>query len=84
MEGGHVELVVTDDGPGIPDELVLTVFQPFVRGRAVDGNGRRGTGLGLSLASAIAVASGGTLTYATVLPHGARFVLRLPIALVPV
>jgi diguanylate cyclase (GGDEF)-like protein len=80
MEGGHVELVLTDDGPGIPDDLVLTIFQPFVRGNRVDAEGRRGSGLGLSLASAIAAASGGTLTYASVLPHGARFVLRLPIA----
>lgn len=50
-------LTVEDHGPGVDPALVATLFEPFVSGRP------QGTGLGLHLAQAIAVAHGGRLRY---------------------
>lgn len=78
-----VEVVVQDDGPGVPPQLRDSLFEPFVSGKDVG----EGTGLGLSvcrnLVDAIATATGSPHV-AIELDHtftaGARFVLRLPIA----
>jgi signal transduction histidine kinase len=75
VDDGQVEIAVTDDGPGIPEEQVGDVFQPFARG----GGGSIGTGLGLAIARALAEAHGGTLEYRPPQngsPHA--FVLSLP------
>jgi two-component system, OmpR family, sensor histidine kinase MtrB len=68
------ELVVDveDDGPGVPPGLGDRIFDPLVRGRA------GGTGLGLSLASRIVRAHGGSLSLETHAPAGARFRVVLP------
>ncbi len=68
-------LWVHDDGPGVPPSERDRIFERFARG---DGGGsRRGSGLGLSIVSAIATAHGGSVNLdATAL--GARFVLELP------
>ncbi|HYV67726.1 MAG TPA: HAMP domain-containing sensor histidine kinase [Myxococcales bacterium] len=52
---GVVELVVEDNGPGIPEEVRSRLFMPFA-------SGRESTGLGLAIARALARASGGELT----------------------
>lgn len=74
---GVADLVVTDDGPGVPDDLRARVFDRFVTGSAVRREGE-GTGLGLAIARAVAVAHGGVLTLDDA-PGGAAFRLRLPI-----
>jgi signal transduction histidine kinase len=58
LEGATVVLDVTDSGAGIADEARPRVFDRFYRASS---NGRRGSGLGLSIAFAAAVASGATL-----------------------
>ncbi len=63
-------LAVEDHGPGVAPALIPELFAPFVSQRA------GGTGLGLSLARAIAEAHGAKLSYEAVTPHGSRFVLR--------
>jgi signal transduction histidine kinase len=77
LSGSHAELVVQDDGPGIPLHMRDEIFERFARideGRSRD---RGGTGLGLAITSDIVQAHGGTITVedATV---GARLVVRLP------
>jgi signal transduction histidine kinase len=73
---GQVELVVQDNGPGVPPELTPTLFERFVRG-----SGDRGGsfGLGLAIVQAVATSHGGTVALE---PRpgrsGARFVVRLP------
>jgi signal transduction histidine kinase len=57
---GMVVIRVSDDGPGVPAELVDVVFEPGRRG--VDGHA--GAGLGLSLARRLARAAGGDLVLA--------------------
>jgi signal transduction histidine kinase len=54
--GGSVELSVTDDGPGIPPELLSKVQEPFFSTRP------GGTGLGLAICRALAWQNGGSLS----------------------
>jgi signal transduction histidine kinase len=70
---GHVEAIVTDNGPGVPAADRDRVFQRFVR---LD-RGRPGNGIGLAIAQRIAQQHGGTLTCDPA-ERGARFTLRLP------
>lgn len=72
---GEVWIAVEDDGPGVPDELSETLWEPGVRS-----DDSPGVGLGLALARRLAVSCHGRLE---VTPHGgpgggARLVLHLP------
>ena len=73
-EDTEAVLSVSDQGPGIPEELLSTLFEPF---RA--GSGSKGLGLGLYLARQIALAHGGQLSVDTTYQDGARFLLHLPL-----
>ncbi|MBP2707446.1 HAMP domain-containing histidine kinase [Microbispora sp. RL4-1S] len=78
---GHLaELVVTDDGDGIPPDHRDLVFNRFTRLDTARSRTHGGTGLGLAIASEIAQVYGGTLCVADSPAGGARFVLRLPAA----
>lgn len=79
----YVEIVVQDDGPGVPPELRDTLFEPFVSGKDVG----EGTGLGLSVCRNLVeeVATESALPHVTIeldqtFTSGARFVMRLPIS----
>lgn len=65
-----VAIVIEDDGPGIPEEIVDTLFEPFTSGR------REGTGLGLSIVRRIVEAHGGNITVRNT-PH-AQFTITIP------
>jgi two-component system, NtrC family, nitrogen regulation sensor histidine kinase NtrY len=67
-----VELVVTDNGPGIPRNDRGRIFEPYYSTR------RHGTGLGLAIVSRIAAEHHGRILVSENLPHGARFILELP------
>ena len=57
--GDSVTVIVTDDGPGIPADVGMRVFERLYTGR--DGPGRAiGTGLGLAIVRELSVAMGGT------------------------
>lgn len=75
--GDRVMISVEDDGPGVPDELVPHLFEPFVRGPAARGDG---SGLGLTITRRLVEALGGTIGYEPRDPTGARFVVWLPVA----
>jgi two-component system, OmpR family, sensor kinase len=74
-DDGQATLVVEDDGPGVPAELVGTLFERFVRGAGDRGGS---FGLGLAIVRAVAESHGGTVTVQTGEGGGARFVVRLP------
>jgi signal transduction histidine kinase len=76
-EDGYRVIEVLDDGPGIPGELRDRLFDPFVRGEETRA---AGSGLGLSIVTAIATAHGGMVTLEPSHPphQGAWFRVRIP------
>ncbi len=67
-------ITIQDDGPGMPEDLCETIFEPYVTGR-----GEAGTGLGLAIARRIVLDHGGAISAENVSGSGARFTIRLPI-----
>ena len=67
----HLELSVSDTGPGIAPEVLSRLFEPFFTTRP------QGTGLGLAVVRAVAVAHDGDVSVATS-AGGTQFTLRLP------
>jgi signal transduction histidine kinase len=79
QENGRALLEVSDDGPGIPQELEDQVFGRFVRGAGpADRAGGDGTGLGLAIVDAVAASHGGNAEAGSSPQGGARFTIRLP------
>ena len=76
-DGASARLWVRDTGPGIAPEDREQIFERF--GRSAVPEDDEGFGLGLSIVRAIVHAHGGTLTLEDERPHGARFVITLPI-----
>ncbi len=77
-DGASAVLEVRDDGAGIDEALLPTIFDRFRRGDASRTPGAAGRGLGLSIARALARAHGGDLTAANAPEGGAVFTLTLP------
>ena len=72
----HIELAVTDTGPGIPEEHLPHLFERFYRVDQARTTG--GVGLGLAIARQIAEQHGGTLDVVSAVGKGSTFTLRLP------
>ncbi len=73
-----VELVVEDDGPGVPEDQRERVFERFVRLDEARARDAGGSGLGLAIVQEIVRAHGGSVSVAAAASGGARFVVRLP------
>ena len=78
-EPAQAELVVEDDGPGVPPEMQTDLFKRFFRGDAQT-NAASGAGLGLAIVRDITVLHGGDIYYEDAPGGGSRFVIRLPLA----
>ncbi len=77
MEGqlrSWVEIGVSDTGPGIPQQVLVNLFRPFVTTR------QKGTGLGLAISQRIVRAAGGEIVVRTGENQGSTFTIRLPTA----
>jgi two-component system sensor histidine kinase FlrB len=74
---GCAEIRVADDGPGVPEHLRERIFEPFFTTR------ERGTGLGLAVVKSVVTAHGGEVELLSREPHGAEFLIRLPLAGAP-
>ena len=77
---GQVVLACEDNGPGIPAELVATLFAPFAQGPRTIERSEGGLGLGLTLARAFAAIHGGTIAYERRNEGGSCFIVTLPLA----
>jgi two-component system sensor histidine kinase KdpD len=77
-QGEMVEVEVADRGPGIPQDALPRLFEPFFR---VDGSQPRprGTGLGLAVARGLVEAHGGRIWAENRPGGGARFIFTLPL-----
>lgn len=74
-----IEIMIDDEGPGIPEEELARVFQPFYR---VEGSRSRetgGIGLGLAIALSVVQAHGGQLVLANRTEGGLRAKVTLPV-----
>ena len=72
----RVQIIFEDNGPGIPEENLKKIFNPFFTTKEVG----KGTGLGLSLCYGIVSEHGGTITPYSEPGKGATFVIDLPVA----
>lgn len=70
-----IEMIVEDEGPGIPDDLKLVLFESFRQG---PGSNAGGVGIGLSLVKRFSELHGGTARVEDRPGGGARFVIGLP------
>ena len=76
--GDKLMIIVDDDGPGIPDEKIDAMFEPFLRGEESRNRATGGSGLGLTLARAIARDHGGDIVLTNRPGGGLRATLSLP------
>ena len=78
-DGGGLEFLVIDHGPGIDPAELPRLFDKFFRGSNATAAGVAGTGLGLHMARAVLDVHGGTLDVVSGLGNGATFRIWLPI-----
>jgi two-component system, NtrC family, sensor kinase len=71
---GKIEIIVADNGNGIPKNLVDKIFQPFFTTKPTG----QGTGLGLSLAYDIVKAHGGEIKVNSKQGEGTEFLIQIP------
>lgn len=72
-DDGQIEIQVADSGPGMPEDVVRRIFEPFYTTKPA------GMGMGLAISRTIAEAHGGSLSVVTGHEEGAMFRLRLPV-----
>ena len=76
--GADVEIAVSDNGPGIPEDQLEHIFERFVRGDAGLTQRVGGTGLGLAISKSLVELHGGTLAVESTVGVGSTFSFRLP------
>ncbi len=78
QEGASVRIEITDNGPGIPEEIRARIFEPFFTTKPQG----VGTGIGLSVCHSLVTAHGGEISVGPAPDGGSRFVVLLPTATV--
>jgi two-component system sensor histidine kinase BaeS len=78
--GAEVEIAVSDNGPGIPQDQLERIFERFTRGDAGLTQRVGGTGLGLAISKSLVDLHGGSIVAESVLGQGSTFRVRLPVA----
>ncbi len=76
----EVEIAVSDNGPGIPEDQLGRIFERFTRGDAGLTQRVGGTGLGLAISKSLVELHGGSIGAESSLGKGSTFRVRLPIA----
>ena len=76
--GNTVEIAVSDNGVGIPEEDIPHLFERFYRVEKARSSDKGGTGLGLAIAREFAEAHGGTISVESRVSEGTTFTVTLP------
>jgi two-component system NtrC family sensor kinase len=74
-DGNNIDVVVWDNGPGIPADIIDEVFKPFFTTKPIG----EGTGLGLHICRQVIDRVGGSITVNSPPGEGTRFLVRLPV-----
>lgn len=83
LSGATALVEIDDDGPGIPEDLLSRVFEPFFRVDVARRQAHPGAGLGFAIAREIVEGAGGSITIANRPGGGLRQTVRLPLPAVP-
>jgi len=78
IEGGLIEVCVSDTGCGIPHSQLRSIFTSFVKAHGSEDE-KEGTGLGLSITKAIVDAHGGTIRVESTVGRGSSFYFTVPV-----
>ncbi len=78
--GNAIEIVVEDNGPGIPGSDQKRIFDKFYRGKDPLDRSLEGSGLGLAMVKHVVRAHGGRVGVRSELGKGAAFTILLPVA----
>lgn len=78
-QGGIIEILIDDDGPGVPEELREDVFKPFFRAEGSRNPKTGGVGLGLTIARDLVRGHGGEIFLSASPLGGLRVQIRLPV-----
>ena len=76
LDSSHVQVQISDNGPGIPEDLQAKIFEPFFTTKAVG----KGTGLGLSVSYGIIKEHKGEINVESSPEKGTTFKIELPVA----
>ena len=74
------QLEIEDRGPGVPEQELGYLFEPFYRSASGAAMAGSGAGLGLSIARAAVAAHKGRISASNVLPQGLSVRIELPLA----
>ena len=74
VKGDYQVVEVEDNGPGIPEEVLQKIFEPFYSTK-----GSKGTGLGLAVVQKVAEENDGTIEVKSTEGIGTTFTLKIPI-----
>ena len=76
LDDQQVQIVISDNGPGIPEEIRHRIFDPFFTTKPVG----QGTGMGMSISyNIVAEKHGGTLECVSAAGQGTEFVIQIPV-----
>jgi len=78
--GGQAEISVRDHGPGVPDEAMGSIFEPFFRAESSRSRNSGGYGLGLAIARQVVELHGGGITASSAAGGGLLITISLPIS----
>ena len=78
LQGNAIEILVTDEGPGIEKKHLPRIFERFYRVDQARSRALGGTGLGLAIVKHIVLAHGGTVSVDSTPGQGSTFTIRIP------
>jgi PAS domain S-box-containing protein len=78
-DGGSLIIRVQDNGPGVPEDRLDTLTEPFVRGEQDPYKSQEGTGLGLAIVKSLVALHKGTLDISSTVNVGTTVIVSLPV-----